>query len=347
MQRILGVMIFGSASVLGVSTSASSADCNLTTAGASCTVTGTVGGVALLQQIDPQSTGTGVIDPFLRVQNTNGGLPNVEDGFNTSCCNGGSIPDDDKAGTWTHDLSTLDVPVVNVGGTDYAQFLLDINQTASDPMLSLDEIRIYQSDTASITNDATLFAQTLIWDLNDADEIFLNYGLNPGSGAGDAFLYIPLAAFDLDLDFVYLYNIFGASPTCPLAFCGLQRQGIWNFNFYSATANSGFEEWATLEGDTLSEVPEPATLLLFGTGRSVSSGRRVVGSPVELTKGLSVSSENSLSSPGARSGERVAAIGPLLVAGDKPYTARYMEAVFPPGAQPAGHRCPKFARFIL
>jgi quercetin dioxygenase-like cupin family protein len=43
-------------------------------------------------------------------------------------------------------------------------------------------------------------------------------------------------------------------------------------------------------------------------------------------------------------GERVASVGPLLVASDKPYTARYMEAVFPPGAQPAGsgpgHRHP-------
>jgi quercetin dioxygenase-like cupin family protein len=43
-------------------------------------------------------------------------------------------------------------------------------------------------------------------------------------------------------------------------------------------------------------------------------------------------------------GEKVATIGPLLVATDKPYTARYMEAVFPPGLQPVGggpgHRHP-------
>ncbi len=39
-------------------------------------------------------------------------------------------------------------------------------------------------------------------------------------------------------------------------------------------------------------------------------------------------------------GERIAVIGPLAVAGDKPYTARYMEAVFPPGYQTTagGHR---------
>jgi quercetin dioxygenase-like cupin family protein len=39
-------------------------------------------------------------------------------------------------------------------------------------------------------------------------------------------------------------------------------------------------------------------------------------------------------------GERIAVIGPLLIASGKPYTARYMEAVFPPGFQTvrAGHR---------
>jgi hypothetical protein len=43
------------------------------------------------------------------------------------------------------------------------------------------------------------------------------------------------------------------------------------------------------------------------------------------------------------SGEKMDVIGPLLVASDKAYTARYMEAVFPPGSQPVGgpgHRHP-------
>jgi quercetin dioxygenase-like cupin family protein len=43
-------------------------------------------------------------------------------------------------------------------------------------------------------------------------------------------------------------------------------------------------------------------------------------------------------------GEQVAIIGPLVVATDKAYTARYMEALFPPGAQSPGsgpgHRHP-------
>ena len=40
-------------------------------------------------------------------------------------------------------------------------------------------------------------------------------------------------------------------------------------------------------------------------------------------------------------GERIAVIGPLVIASGTPHTARYMEAVFPPGAQRgSGHRHP-------
>jgi quercetin dioxygenase-like cupin family protein len=40
----------------------------------------------------------------------------------------------------------------------------------------------------------------------------------------------------------------------------------------------------------------------------------------------------------ASSGERIATIGPLPISAGRPYTARYMEAVFPPGMRAAIHR---------
>ncbi|HEX8898904.1 MAG TPA: hypothetical protein VF751_09420, partial [Chthoniobacterales bacterium] len=52
-------------------------------------------GTTIIQFTQPQPTGTGVIDPFLRVQ-ANG----TEQGYNTS----GGTPFDDKAGPWTHDI---------------------------------------------------------------------------------------------------------------------------------------------------------------------------------------------------------------------------------------------------
>ena len=48
----------------------------------------------------PQPTGTGVIQPFLRLENSP-----VEQGYNTS----GGTPFDDKAGPWTHDLTFGDL----------------------------------------------------------------------------------------------------------------------------------------------------------------------------------------------------------------------------------------------
>ena len=47
-----------------------------------------------------QPTGTGVIQPFLRVENTP-----IEQGYNTS----GGTPFDDKAGPWTHNLTVADL----------------------------------------------------------------------------------------------------------------------------------------------------------------------------------------------------------------------------------------------
>src|SRR5438067_13624257 len=57
-------------------------------------------GTATFDFTQPQPTGTGVIQPFLRVQND----PS-EQGYNTS----GGTPFDDKAGPWTHNLTYADL----------------------------------------------------------------------------------------------------------------------------------------------------------------------------------------------------------------------------------------------
>src|SRR5262245_47861171 len=106
---------------------------DLTTAGSSGSLDGSVGGVANFVWVDQQTTGTGVIEPFVRLQN-NG----TQEGYNSSGDLGATYPDV-KAGTWTHDLQLGSVPVVN----GYYQFLLDINQTSANPLLSLESVKIY------------------------------------------------------------------------------------------------------------------------------------------------------------------------------------------------------------
>src|SRR5207237_9444639 len=87
----------------------------------------------------PQPTGTGVIQPFLRVENTP-----TEQGYNTS----GGTPFNDKAGPWTHDLlfGNLQNTQVTLGGDSHFSLLLDVNEDGgSKSLISLDLLRFCAS----------------------------------------------------------------------------------------------------------------------------------------------------------------------------------------------------------
>lgn len=194
---------------------------------------------AFFTSVDPQPTGTGVIEPFVRIQN-NG----EQEGYNTS----GTLRFDEKSGIWTHDLTLGDVPVVTIDdtGTLYREFLLDVNQISSSPNISLDVLSIYLNSTAFTTNtptDVNLLG-TRVYDLGD-NWIRINYDINPGSGGGDMLAYIPndLFAGYSSSTYLYLYSYFG----------------------HNDFANDGFEEWA-VRTPTTPPVPEPATMLLLGSG---------------------------------------------------------------------------------
>src|SRR5258706_4371653 len=94
-----------------VALASEAATIDVTTIGSSGTVNG-----AIFFGIDPQSTGTGIIDPFLREQN-NG----TEYGVNTSVS---SPPYNDKSGPWTHDLAVSSLAPINYGwGVGFSIFL--------------------------------------------------------------------------------------------------------------------------------------------------------------------------------------------------------------------------------
>jgi hypothetical protein len=221
---------------MGASTSASAALVDLTTADTSGVING-----ATFQQVSLQTTGTGVIQPFLRLQ-ANGS----EAAYNTS----GNLPNtfDQSGGPWNQDLLLSSIPIVNGS----YQFLLDINQS-NDPLLTLNQLQIFSTDTAGQiggTLDANnrisgLITTTTIYDMNSAgaptaNSVLLNYALNPGSGGGDMFLYIPASAFVGAGDYIILYSHFGLP---------------------GEHSNNGFEEWATLSPTTATPVPEPTTVI--------------------------------------------------------------------------------------
>jgi hypothetical protein len=202
---------------------------NLSTRGA----TGSANG-AFFEQIDPRSTGSGVIDPFVRVNP--GGSENCEHGYNTS--HRKLEFDENSSPTFTHDLALADVPVVSKNGIDCYQFLLDINQTnrgATDHFLSLNKIEIYTSGSAGASGYPGGLG-TLQWSLDGAGAawIWLDYALNSGSGSGDMFMYVPKTA--LSGTYVYFYSSFGE-----------------DYN-----ANDGFEEWCILRAPAPTPSPSPS-----------------------------------------------------------------------------------------
>src|SRR6266550_5904837 len=70
----------------------------------------------------PKPTGTGVIQPFLRVENTP-----VEQGYNTS----GGTPFDDKAGPQLFTFGRSQNTQATLAGVSYFQLLLDVNESGA------------------------------------------------------------------------------------------------------------------------------------------------------------------------------------------------------------------------
>jgi hypothetical protein len=149
---------------------------------------------------------------------------------------------------------------VNIGGKDYREFLLDINQLLNkkenDKYLSLDELQIAQHSTGDMFGYASIFGGSLIYDLDvggDGDtRIILDAEDNSGSGSGDLAVYIPNSRFTAD--YVYLYSLFGEDEIYP--------------------NNDGFEEWGVQTTSTLLNTPTPSAILLSSMGISILSWMR-------------------------------------------------------------------------
>ena len=210
--------------------SAQALTCDLTTTSSSCQI-----GDAWYQQMDQQPTGSDQIS-FVRI----GGTKPEKEGYNTSFR---PVQFDEITDlTHTHDLLVADVPIVQFQNTSYYQFGLDINQTGAHPLLSLDQVKVYGTNSTMNTNyPSGLGTQVYSLDTGGDNWVKLDYSLNSGSGSGDMYMLIPttlLAGFTN----VVLYSQFGT-------------------NFRN---NDGYEEWFTTQAQA--PIPEPGTGALLLTG---------------------------------------------------------------------------------
>lgn len=234
----------------------SAATVDLSTAGAQGMVNG-----AIFQQGSVQPAGSGVIDAFVRIHALGGG--GVEQGYNTSArplqFNENSSP------TFTRAIQLSDIPEVNVNGVSYRVFLLDINQKSSQPLLSLDQLRIFEGSAGNLTgydpSSGTLAGITPLYDLNaggGSNWVELNARLSHGLGSSDMALLVPDAEFlraanNNSNPYVYVYSQFGVNYA----------------------TNGGFEQWAVQEGTA----PPPASL----SGTVTQNGSLASGAMVVLT----------------------------------------------------------------
>ena len=236
----------------------SAATVDLSTAGASGTING-----AIFQQGSEQPAGSGVIQSFVRIHGLGGAT--AEQGYNTD-----ARPlqfDENKSPTFTRSIQLSDIPLENVNGVNYRVFLLDINQKASQPLLSLDQVQIFEGDSGSLTgySAGTLAGISPLYDMNAggaSNWVELNARLSHGSGSSDVMLLVPDSLF-LQADttgfanpYVYLFSRFGD-------------------NFVT---NGGYEEWAVAKGTSVSG-PPPASI----SGYITQSGAALSSIMVQLT----------------------------------------------------------------
>jgi hypothetical protein len=182
----------------------------------------------------------------------------VEQGYNTSASN---IMDTKRVPQFNYELQFSDLHLVDIGGSLYVPFLLDINEPGNAlSLLVLDDVRIFTS-TVSGVSYPTLTSMLSAPDLNQvysldntvgdtSSHVLLDYKrVGGGSGRADMGMFIPLDVFNgtRGSDYVYLYSKFGGD---------LVGTGI------DGSASAGFEEW-TLGAGT-APIPEPSGALLIG-----------------------------------------------------------------------------------
>jgi hypothetical protein len=212
-----------------------------------------------------EGSGTGHLQPFLRMDSMN---VDFERGYNTST----GFPLDDKPPVnYTHAISLSMVPIVNLSGTNYREFLLDANQSMNGD-ISLNQVQIFQSNAdvglgyslqeADATHNAIISfpspspANSLVFQMSNrtidtnnpgstvSNQVLVNSG--NGSGTLDMALYVQDSLFtNRDPNsFVTLFSQFGTPPG-------------------GFVANDGFEDWKT---NLATALPEPSTLAMAGLG---------------------------------------------------------------------------------
>ncbi|NBO90856.1 MAG: hypothetical protein EBV06_00840 [Planctomycetia bacterium] len=191
--------------------------------------------------------GTGVVDPFVRIQGQGG----TEQGYNSGANKNAQFDETGKySSQYNKALLLSAIPVAYLVNPQtglveaYRELRLDINENSNSigqQYLSLDALQIYQSTSSTLygftgtpTSTGTFTqggSSSLRYNLDNGvnNVVLLNYDLQPGSGVGDVSVFIPDSAFDSSQAYVYVYSAMGYLPNTS--------GKLWE-------CSDGFEEWS-------------------------------------------------------------------------------------------------------
>jgi hypothetical protein len=223
---------------------------------------------------------------FLRLQESNllsslfGG---AEEGYNTSAR---PLQFDAVGGlNVTRSLKLSEIPEVTIGGVQYREFLLTVNQPANSPTITLDELRIFVSGNGSLrgynTNNGRLAGLTASYNMDAGGNNSVRINDNLNKTDADVRVLIPSSVLGSNPDsYIYLYSKFSSAPLTSL----FSRYESWAVNVPQSTTTT-----ATLSGRVLGPVfsPEGELSMVGVAGVKVTlSGGSVNGELVTYTDAL-------------------------------------------------------------
>jgi uncharacterized repeat protein (TIGR01451 family) len=205
-----------------------------------------------------QASGTGLFDPFVRLQ----GGP-VEKGYNTD----GAVAFDTKAGTWTHAIKVNAIPLVDCDGSGPGtatcwELFNDINENNTAKRISLNVVELWFTTNPNLVGfvDPTGFpaASGATKEYQFNGNILIN-DVNQGSGRGDLRYLIPTAGHTWDDNtYFVLYSKWGTTTGTA----GNNGTGTY-------VADGGFEEWK------VRKVPNVHILKTANPAGPVSAGTNI------------------------------------------------------------------------